>query len=391
VIRVAASYSVEMPPATAGELAVINLQSSLQRAWDVLGQWPDRLNTAERVVEEEKLNAQFLGDVTAFDRLTRLASELSRNNPESASTHLVAAQVSSLVHRFADAKTHLAEAHNRGASVDVTSRVLLSIKQALGEDLQGVLKARWRIAETSTELQELVPLGALLADLGEFEEADRIYLKAIEQYRDVSPFALAWVCFQLGVLWGETVPEPQSCRAAKWYQRALGYLPSYISARVHLSEIFLDDGDLEGAEALLAPVVASGDPEVNWRLSEVLEAQSKRVEADLQRNAARSGFESLLVRHELAFADHAAEFYLNSGADPQRACDLARANLANRSTRRAFELAHVAALRAGDQRLARELLARAGTQPGSPNGFAHSPFSTQSTSRSNPAITGTDI
>jgi len=143
------------------------------------------------------------------------------------------------VHRFAEAKMHLAEAHHCGAPVDVTSGVLLSIKQALGEDLQEVLEARRRIAETSSELQELVPLGALLADLGEFEEADRTYLKAIQYYRDVSPFALAWVCFQLGVLWGETVPQPQSRRAANWYERARGYLPSYISARVHLSEIYL--------------------------------------------------------------------------------------------------------------------------------------------------------
>ena len=117
------------------------------------------------------------------------------------------------VHRFAEAKMHLAEAHHCGAPVDVTSGVLLSIKQALGEDLQEVLEARRRIAETSSELQELVPLGALLADLGEFEEADRTYLKAIQYYRDVSPFALAWVCFQLGVLWGETVRSPN--RAAR--------------------------------------------------------------------------------------------------------------------------------------------------------------------------------
>jgi tetratricopeptide (TPR) repeat protein len=378
--------SVEMPPATAGELAVINLLSSLQRAWDVLGRWPDRSGAAERVVDEEQLKAQFLGDVTAYDRLTRLVSELSRNTPESASTHLIAAKVFSLVHRFADAKTHLVEAHNRGAPVDITDNALLSIKQALGEDLQEVLKARRRIAGTSPELQELVPLGALLADLGEYEEADRTYLTAIQQCRDVSPFALAWVCFQLGVLWGETVPQPQSRRAAHWYERAIGYLPSYVSARVHLSEIWLEDGNLEGAEALLLPVVASGDPEVNWRLSEVLDAQSKPVEADVQRNAARSGFENLLIRHELAFADHAAEFYLSSGADPQRACDLARVNLANRPTRRAFELAQVAALRAGDQRLASELLAPAGTT----NGIPRSPFSTQRT-QTNPAAMETDI
>ena len=113
--------------------------------------------------------------------------------------------------------------------------------------------------------------------------------------------------------------------------------------RVHLSEIYLDDGDLVAVEALLTPVVASGNSEVNWRLSEVFEAQFKCVEADLQRKVARAGFESLIVRHELAFADHAAEFYLSSGADPRRACHLACVNLANRPTRRALELAHVAA------------------------------------------------
>ena len=60
-----------------------------------------------------------------------------------------------------------------------------------------------------------MPLGSLLADLGDFDEADRIYDRALREYTDVSPFAVAWVCFQLGVLWGELVAEPQSSRAAR--------------------------------------------------------------------------------------------------------------------------------------------------------------------------------
>ena len=43
---------------------------------------------------------------------------------------------------------------------------------------------------------------------------------------------------------------------------------------------------------------------------------------------ARLGFEELLGRHVLAFADHAAEFYAGSGMDYQRALELARANVA---------------------------------------------------------------
>ena len=146
------------------------------------------------------------------------------------------------------------------------------------------------MAAASAGLQDLVSLGALLAELGEFEEAERSYAKALQQYRDVSPFAFAWLCFQLGLLWGEIVPGTQLGRAANWYERAIQYLPGYTRARVHLAEIYLSRGDLEGAEALLAPVVGSGDPEVIWRLAQVMEGQARLGEAEVQRNAARSAF-----------------------------------------------------------------------------------------------------
>ena len=97
------------------------------------------------------------------------------------------------------------------------------------------------------------PLGALLADLREFTDADRIYGQALEDYRDVSPFPVAWVCFQLGMLWGELVPEPQTARRRGWYRKAIDCLPSYTKARVHLAEIYSVSGRAGDAEALLVP------------------------------------------------------------------------------------------------------------------------------------------
>lgn len=49
-------------------------------------------------------------------------------------------------------------------------------------------------------------------------------------------------------------------------------------------------------------------------------------------------YESLLADYPLAFADHAAEFYLGPGADPERAWLLAKQNLANRETDRSVAL-----------------------------------------------------
>jgi hypothetical protein len=54
---------------------------------------------------------------------------------------------------------------------------------------------------------------------------------------------------------------------------------------------------------------------------------------------ARQRFEWVLARHALAFADHAAEFYLGPGVDAERAWVLAQLNLANRETDRAVALA----------------------------------------------------
>ena len=128
--------------------------------------------------------------------------------------------------------------------------------------------------------------------------------------------------------------------SALWYQRAIAYLPRYVKARVHLAEILVSQDQTGEAETLLGPALSSGDPEVRWRLADVLFAQQRFEEAETELDAARVGFDELLGRHRLAFADHAAEFYAGSGDDCGRALELARANVANRPTRRALKQAH---------------------------------------------------
>ena len=151
------------------------------------------------------------------------------------------------------------------------------------------------------------------------------------------------------MLWGETIPEPDRYRAALWYKQAIAYLPAYTRARVHLAEIQLDEGEPDAAEAVLLPVQDSGDPEVRWRLAQAMMAQGRVPRSVVHHRAACSAFEALVSKYELAFADHAAEFYLSNDTDIRRAYDLARLNLANRPTLRAFELAHTAAKAACDE------------------------------------------
>ena len=107
---------------------------------------------------------------------------------------------------------------------------------------------------------------------------------------------------------------------------------------------------------MLRRVTASGDPEVDWRLADVLAAQGRPEESEAHMTAARSGFECLLERHLLAFADHGAEFYAGSGGDLRRALELSRVNADNRPTLRALEKAYIIAKSANDTASAFEFL-----------------------------------
>jgi hypothetical protein len=147
-----------------------------------------------------------------------------------------------------------------------------------------------------------------------------------------------------------------------------------VKARVHLAEIYSHDNRTGEAEALLIPALAAGDPEVNWRLADVFSASGRFAAAEEQMQSARAGFENLLERHLLAFADHGAEFYSGSGGDAGKALELARINAANRPTLRAFEQAFAIATDVGEPQVASEILAIAEERWGRTAAFRRSPL-----------------
>jgi hypothetical protein len=73
-------------------------------------------------------------------------------------------------------------------------------------------------------------------------------------------------------------------------------------------------------------------------------------EAQTWRRKAEARYDELLARHRDGFADHAAEFWLTVGGDPERALLLARHNLALRQTPRARALVRRASSPAGTHR-----------------------------------------
>ncbi len=351
-----------LPEATDGELFTINMRSSLAHQWFIFQNYPERPGVLDSILDGESNMAQFFGDYTALDRLEGLANTLLVSQSDFASSYMLAARVNSARHHFAQASENLTHAKKLGADAQEVQRIQLGIAQALGDDLNTVLEQRERLVRQNRSVENLVPLGALLADLGRYDAAHDIYLAALRSSVGLSPLGPAWACFQLGFLWGELHAEPDLEQAAYWYAQALNYLPGYTHAAVHLAEIHLQRREFDEAHTLLAGVLHSGDPEVRWRLSDLLAEQGNLTAANAEIEIARTMYEALLSRHLLAFADHAAEFYLGSGDHPQRALQLSLANLNNRGTKRAYALAQEAAQAANQHDMTATLSRDAGAK-----------------------------
>jgi hypothetical protein len=329
---------VDLPIATNGQIAILNHEGVLERCWHVIQEQPDRRGSLEQLVDEENKRIQFLGDAEALDRLSFLSKELIIGKPKTPEAYIAAAQSSSALHLFDDSRQFLRIADDLGGDAQLIDRISLSIDQATWEGLDKVLDKRYENAAQSKDLSDLVPLGALQAEVGLFQEANVTYINALKAYKDLSPFPLAWTCFQLGKLWGEQIQTPDLEIAAEWYRRAIEYLPPYVHARVHLSEILMEWNQLDQAIEVLEPIAAIGDPEINWRKGQILEKQNRQDESRLCFSEADSLYRDLINRHKAAFADHGVEFYMDSGANYMLAYELALFNFDCRQTLRSFNL-----------------------------------------------------
>jgi hypothetical protein len=104
---------------------------------------------------------------------------------------------------------------------------------------------------------------------------------------------------------------------------------------VHLASLEAPDRALVRLEVLGK---TSDDPDVLAGQADALRRAGRADEATAMAARARARFEEVLARLPLAYADHAASFYLGSGRDAARALELARTNARNRPTDEALEL-----------------------------------------------------
>ncbi|HEY9024958.1 MAG TPA: tetratricopeptide repeat protein [Burkholderiaceae bacterium] len=337
----AAPVALDEPANTNGDIALANLDGLIEQAAGEPG-----------AVDLLLLRGQFLADHETLDRV----ASLTEPHDADAAQLLRRAHARAAAHRFYEAGLDLDAAQRAGAPADAVRAQRASLQVALGhaDDTLPELRAQ---AARRPGFGSHCALALAEAAVGHIEAADALYDAALRDLDTTSPFPAAAVWFARGLMWSEQAGDPE--RGAAMYAQALREVPSYVPANLHLAEIQAARGDDADALAHLQRIVAiSRDPESLALLGTLHERGGDAARGRDEIAQARGRFEDLLQRHPLAFADHAAEFYMGAGHDAERALYWARINLLARETRRAYTLAIRAAQAAQRMDEARDLETR---------------------------------
>lgn len=333
---------------TDARIALANLDSEIDALARSVDEGLADVARGATLVERLRTRGQFLGRIADYERAAGLAERLVRDHAESTDAHLARAATEATFHRFGRAAEHLARARRLGADRSRVDALQATLLQATGRYGEALVLRQALAAERPT----ILSLGAeatVLADMGRTGEAARRFVDAQSAFGDVSPFPLAWLYFQEGLMWMRVEDHE---RARTLFRAAHERLTAYAAAAGHLGEMEAELDQVERAIALLRSAAeGSDDPDPAGQLARVLAKAGRTDEGHEWRRRAAARFEELLARHPEAFADHAAEFHLAHG-DAARGLAAARRNVEVRGTPWSYGLLARAALEAGDRETA---------------------------------------
>jgi tetratricopeptide (TPR) repeat protein len=324
---------------TDGRIALRNLEAQIKGLKPEAAQSSACVDERVRLIDLLALRGSILGAIADYERAQELADGLVRDAITAASAFLARAQARALFHRFADALEDLKVAERLGADADRVNPERAAVFQGLGR-YEEALGIRQEAARRSPSFDSLGALAMLHAERGDAERALHLHAESLRRYGGVSPLPLAVLDFQLGVM---CMRKGDLRRAHQHLTAAVRYVPAYAPAQGHLAEVEAELGHAETAVARLYPLATtSDDPDYAGQLARILRYTGRTEDSRRWRQHAAERYDELIARHPEAFADHAAEFWLGVGGDPDKALRLARLNFEVRRTPRACELLHQA-------------------------------------------------
>ena len=319
------------PTLTDGAIALLNLQAQIEGL-----EGHSTSGEAASLVDLLILRGLILGRISDYERAARLADRLVHHADTDAAAYVARARTRAVFHRFEEALDDLDQADRISPEDIAAKRERAAILQALGHYHEALVTYEAATADRGEQFERAAALAAFWAERGKTDTAQRFYLQSLSSYRGVSPFPLAQLDFQLGVMW---MRHGRLNQARTCFEAALRRIPAYAAAQGHLAEVDADLGKREAAIARLTPLaVSSDDPDYAAQLARILSEMGRSEESFAWRRMAASRYDELIATYPAAFADHAAEFWLGVGNDPPKGLRLAEFNLRVRKTPRAYDL-----------------------------------------------------
>ena len=322
-------------PVTDGCIALLNLQAQID------GLEPDvRLSHATvesrmGLIDLITLRGLILGHLADYQRGDEMAEQLVRDAATDGTAFVARARTRAVFHRFTDALDDIDRAERLGLNAETTNGDRAAIFQALGR-YDEALSIREEAADRRASFENVAGLVGLYSEIGEIDAAERLYAESRRQYRGVSPFPLALLDFHLGLMW---MNKGRLHNARTSFDAARRRVPAYAPAQGHLAEVEAELGETGSALARLHSLAASSDdPDYAAQLARILVDAGRDQESRHWSRLAAARYDELVASHPEAFADHAAEFWLAAGSDPDKALPLARMNVEIRKTPRAYDL-----------------------------------------------------
>ena len=322
-------------PFTHGRIALLNLDAQIEALEPQVRLGGATVGIRLGLVEMIALRGLLVGCIADYEKAEEIADQLVHDVPGDATALVARARTRAAFHRFQDALTDLDEAERLASNTKTVDSERAAIFQALGR-YDEALYLREEAAQGHPSFENLAALVGLYAERGEINAAEKQYQQSLKEYRGVSPLPLALLDFQMGHMW---MNEDRPLDARISFDSARCLVPAYAQAQGHLAEIDAELGEIESAVATLRLLAAfSDDPDYAAQLARILGDTGTDGESRYWRQLAAVRYEELLSIHPEAFADHAAEFWLAAGAEPDKALRLAKMNLEVRNTPRARRL-----------------------------------------------------
>ncbi len=323
---------IDERPLTDGTIALLNLGAQIDALEAEVERGRATVETRAALAELISLRGLIVGHIADYEQAAQIAEQLVDEAPTDARGWVARARARAGFHRFNDALNDMDVAERLSLDVDTVNGERAAILQALGRYDEAVA-LREEAAARRSSFEHIAALVGLYAERGDIEAAEQLYAQSLSRYRGVSPFPLALLDFQLGLMW---MNEGRLQEAHHAFEAAWRRVPAFAAANGHLAEVEASLGEVDSAVARLSSlVVTSDDPDYAAQLARIFGDTGRTGESWYWRGLAAARYEELLASRPEAFADHAAEFWLGAGADPDKALRLARMNVEVRNTPRA--------------------------------------------------------